>query len=327
MTTLSVVMPMRDVEKYAGTMFSSLELNVRDFDPGEVQVIVVDDASTDRTPEHIAGFAQRVPGVVVIQNESPQGPSETRNQGLAHAEGRYLTYLDGDDWLARGHLAKLVAAIENLKVDFVRVDHVQCRGRNRVLHRAPEFRRNVVLNARDGILPANDVTMVDYPTVWAGIYDRRLLEAGLLGLPDGLHTAEDRVWAWRLHLMAATFAVVPLQGYFYRRDVTNSLTMIGDSRQLHFLDAHEIVLDMVRADPDADRLMPKAIRTYCAMIVHHVRHADRFTPALRQELRRRAAEAMAAMPQDVLERAIPAMGAERAAVLTGLHRPTPKVKR
>jgi glycosyltransferase involved in cell wall biosynthesis len=327
MTTLSVVLAMRDVEKFAGTMFASLELNVRDFDPGEVEVIVIDDASADRTPEFVADFASRVPGVVAIRNDRPAGPSEARNQGLAASSGRYITYLDGDDWLARGHLAKLVAAIQDLGVDFVRVDHVQCRGRNRVLHRAPDFRRNVVLDARDGILPTNEVTMVDYPYSWAGIYDRRLLDAGLLGFPDGLHTAEDRPWIWRLHLKASTFAVVSLQGNFYRRDVTASLTTIGDARQLHFLEAFEIVLDEVRADKDAELLLPKAVRTYCAIIVHQVRLSDRFSPSLRSELRRRSSEAMAAMPPEILEPTIPAMGADRAAVLRGLYRQAPRVKR
>jgi glycosyltransferase involved in cell wall biosynthesis len=328
MTTLSVVVPMRDIEKFAGTMFASLELNARDFEPGELQVVVVDDASTDRTPEFVADFARRLPGVVVaLRNETPEGPSEARNRGLAATTGRYIAYLDGDDWIGRGYLAGLVAAIDDLGVDFVRVDHVQCRGRNRVQHRAPEYRRGVVLDPRDAILPPDDVTMVDYPFVWAGVCDRRLLDAGLLGFPDGLHTAEDRVWTWRLHLKAATFAVAPLEGYFYRRDVSSSLTMIGDARQLHFIDAHEIVLDEVRADPDAERLMPKAVRTYCAMIVHHVRLADRFTPALRQELRRRSSEALAAMPQDVLRATVLGMGADRAAILHGLHRQAPKVKR
>jgi glycosyltransferase involved in cell wall biosynthesis len=327
MTTLSVVLAMRDVEKYAGTMFASLELNMRDFDPGDIEVIVIDDGSGDRTPEFVADFAERVPGVIARRNEKPAGPSESRNQGLDIATGRYITYLDGDDWLARGHLRRLVSAIEELSVDFVRVDHVQCRGRNRVLHRAPEFRRGVVLDARDGILPPDEVTMVDYPYSWAGIYDRRLKDAGLLGFPDGLHTAEDRPWVWRLHLKAQTFAVVPLQGNFYRRDVNTSLTMIGDNRQLHFLDAFEIVLDEVRADRDVDLLLPKAIRTYLAIIVHQVRLSDRFSPSLRGELRRRSAEAMAAMPQDILEHTIPLMGPDRAGVLEGLARQSARVKR
>jgi hypothetical protein len=197
---------------------------------------------------------------------------------------------------------------------------VQCRGRNRVVRRAPEHRRDVVLGARDGILPLDDFSMVDYPYAWAGIYDRRLADDGLLTFPGKLHTAEDRPWIWRLHLHAATFAVVSLHGYFYRRDVGTSLTNVGDARQLQFLDAFELVLDEVRAEHDADLYLPKAIRSYCAIIVHQVRISDRLPQPLRQELRRRAGEALRAMPPELLEPTMRAMGPQREAVLRGLVR-------
>jgi glycosyltransferase involved in cell wall biosynthesis len=325
MTTLSVILPVRDVEAYVGTTLASVELNHA---PG-VEVIVVDDGSADRTPELVADFAERVPGVTVLRNETAAGLGEARNQGLAASSGRYVTYVDGDDWLGRGHLAGLVAAIEELRVDFVRVDQVQAYGRRREVRRAPEHRRGVVLDARDGILPVDDFSMVDYPYAWAGIYDRRLADAGLLTFPGRLHTAEDRPWIWRLHLHAATFAVVSLQGYFYRRDVRTSLTNVADARQFQFLDAFELVLDEVRADRDADRFLPKAIRTYCAIIVHQVRTSDRFSQPLRQELRRRSGEALRAMPPDLLEPTMRSMGPDREAVLRGLARsmPSPRTAR
>jgi glycosyltransferase involved in cell wall biosynthesis len=317
--TLSVVLPVRDVEPYVGTTLASLELNHA---PG-LEVVVVDDGSVDRTPELVADFARRVPGVRVLRNETAVGLGEARNQGLAASSGRYVTYLDGDDWLARGHLAALVGAIEELRVDFVRIDHVQATGRKRVVRRAPEHRRDTVLDARDGILPLGEDSMVDYPFAWAGVYDRRLADAGLLTFPGRLHTAEDRPWIWRLHLHAATFAVVSLHGYFYRRNVRTSLTHVGDARQLQFLDAFDLVLAEVLADRDADRFLPKAVRTYCAIIVHQVRVSDRLSQPLRQELRRRAGEALRGMPPDLLEPTMAAMGRDREAVLRGLARSAP----
>ena len=154
-----------------------------------------------------------------------------------------MTFLDGDDWLAPGYLRQLVNAIDTLACDFVRVDHVQVKGRKRMVHRAPEARRGVVLDPRSGILPVSQSTMVDYPYAWAGIYRRAL--GPRLKFPAGLHTAEDRPWIWRLHREARSYAVVSLAGVFYRRQVANSLTQTGDRRQLHFLDAFALVLDQV----------------------------------------------------------------------------------
>ncbi|MER5324299.1 glycosyltransferase family 2 protein [Streptosporangium roseum] len=289
MIKLSVVVPVRDAELYISDALTSLVRNAhRDF-----EFIVVDDGSTDATGQIIEDFREDLPGLVVLRNERPVGLADARNLGVSLASGRYLTFMDGDDWLAPGYLADLVGAIERLGCDFVRVDHVQVEGRRRVIHRAPLATREVVLKPRDHILPAEVRTMVDYPYAWAGIYRRDL--GDLLTFPGHLHTAEDRPWIWRLHRQASSFGVVSLAGLFYRRMVSGSLTQIGDARQLHFFDA----FDLVFADLE-EEFAPKAARTFCALLAHHLELADRFSPELRTRFERRGAEALRRLPGDLL---------------------------
>jgi glycosyltransferase involved in cell wall biosynthesis len=293
--TLSVVMPVRNVEAFLPDMFAALERNAEP----DFQFIVVDDGSDDGTPDVIAAFAQRLP-LHVVRHETAVGLASARNAGLDVAGGRYVTFLDGDDWISRDYLRRLVEAIDGLGCDMVRDDHVQVRGRARVAHRAPEARRGVVLDPRSGILPAHRRTMVDYPYAWAGIYRRDL--GRLLFFPDGLHTAEDRPWIWRLHREARSYAVVTLAGVFYRRLVASSLTQIGDARQLHFLDAFAMVLDQVAGEPD---LQAKAIRQFLAVLAHQIATGSRFTVAARRRLRGRARRILAALPREALHTALP----------------------
>ena len=75
------------------------------------------------------------------------------------------------------------------------------------------------------------------------------VDAGLLHFTDGLRTAEDRPWIWRLHREAESFAVVGLLGVFYRRGVASSLTQIGDVRQLDFIRAFDQVVEETAQDP------------------------------------------------------------------------------
>ncbi|MEU7455769.1 glycosyltransferase family 2 protein [Streptosporangium roseum] len=289
MIKLSVVVPVRDAELYISDALTSLVRNAhRDF-----EFIVVDDGSTDATGQIIEDFREDLPGLVVLRNERPVGLADARNLGVSLASGRYLTFMDGDDWLAPGYLTDLVGAIERLGCDFVRVDHVQVEGRRRVIHRAPPAPREVVLKPRDHILPAEVRTMVDYPYAWAGIYRRDL--GDLLNFPGHLHTAEDRPWIWRLHRQASSFGVVSLAGLFYRRMVSGSLTRIGDARQLHFFDA----FDLVFADLE-EEFAPKAARTFCALLAHHLELADRFSPELRTRFERRGAEALRRLPGGLL---------------------------
>lgn len=316
MVKLSVIVPFYNVQTYAPDTLRSLQANARE----DFEFVLVDDCSTDGTPEILQRAERELPGAVLLRHERNGGLATARNTGLDAAKGEYLTFLDGDDWLAPGHYERLLAGLEDLGCDFVRTDHVQCTGRARTIHRVPFGRRGEVLRPRDAILPADRSTAVDYPYAWAGMYHRRLLERGLLHFTHGLRTAEDRPWIWRLHREADSFAVSGLLGVFYRRGVPSSLTQIGDIRQLDFIKAFDQVIEETAKDPDSEKLLPKAVRTYCALISHHLGSIERYEPAVARKLRTLSAAALKRMPQDVLKGALDSMDAERASRLRRVRR-------
>ncbi|MDQ0750859.1 glycosyltransferase involved in cell wall biosynthesis [Streptomyces africanus] len=319
MPKLSVIVPFYNVQQFAPDTLRSLRLNAdRDF-----EFILVDDHSKDGTPailERAAEDLSDVAQVRYIRHEENGGLATARNTGLDAAQGEYLTFLDGDDWLAPGYLAELVSALDELGCDFVRTDHVQATARARSVHRVPVGRRWEAFDPREAILPAHRSTSVDYAYAWAGAYHRRLLDRGVLHFTDGLRTAEDRPWIWKLHREAESFAVVSLLGVFYRRGVASSLTQIGDVRQLDFIRAFDQVIEETAADREADRLLPKAVRTYCAIIAHHLSNEDRFEPAVARQLRSMSAAAIKRMPQDALGDALEAMDMDRSSKLRRLRR-------
>ncbi|ADI07783.1 transferase [Streptomyces bingchenggensis BCW-1] len=316
MVKLSVIVPFYNVQTYAPDTLRSLRANARD----DFEFILVDDCATDGTPEILERAERDLPGAVYVRHEQNGGLATARNTGLDASRGEYITFLDGDDWLAPGYYEQLLGAIEELDCDFLRTDHVQVTGRARTIQRVPHGLRNVVMNPRDVILPADRSTSVDYAYAWAGIYHRRLADQGLLHFTHGLRTAEDRPWIWKLHREARSFAVVGLLGVFYRRGVASSLTQIGDVRQLDFIRAFDQVIEETAQDQDADSLLPKAVRTYCAIISHHLGNIERFEPAVAKKLRSMSAAAMKRMPQDVLKEALDSMDYERAARLRRLKR-------
>lgn len=314
MTTLSVIVPAHNVERYVGDLLISLTRNTR----SDFEFVFVNDGSTDRTPEILEAYRDRLPGFTLVQHATAQGLSSARNAGLRVASGRFITYVDGDDWLAPGYLSQLVAAIEGLGSDYVKTDHVQAYGARRVMQRAPQGRRGVVLKPRDSILPIHDSTMVDYPNACTGIYRRTLADDGLLSFDPELLTCEDRPWTWRLVRHAASYAVVSLAGVFYRRDVPGSLTQIGDQRQLHYFDAFDKVLAELDSDPDRDRFIPKAMRTYCDLIVFHQKKQQRLTPELRKAQRQRAQAVLRGFDPEALAVVLPGVTAERSRILNDL---------
>ncbi|MFI8093349.1 glycosyltransferase family 2 protein [Streptomyces sp. NPDC086080] len=315
MPKLSVVVPMHNVEPFAESTLRSLAVNAG---PG-MEFLLVDDCSTDATPWVIDRWAEKLPGARVLRHERNMGIAQARNTGIDAAEGEFLTFLDGDDWYGPGHLAGMVTAMEELGCDFARTDHVQATGTERVIKRPPAAVRGAVMDPRDGIMPADTETMVDYPFVWAGIYRRHLFADGGMRFVTELRTAEDRLWIWRLHLKARTYASLGLHGVFYRRGVATSLTQVKDSRQLDFIPAYDTLLRDVRADPECDRFLLKAVRTYCAMIAFHIGKADEYEPSAAQRLRREAREALHRMPQHALEETLATIDSTRSRLLGRLR--------
>ncbi|GAA5212892.1 glycosyltransferase family 2 protein [Streptomyces thinghirensis] len=315
MPKLSVVVPMHNVEVFAESTLRSLANNA---DP-DFEFLLVDDCSTDSTSWAVDRWAEGRPDARVIRHEKNMGIAQARNTGIDAARGDFVTFLDGDDWYGPGYLTELVSWMEELGCDFARTDHVQATGTERVVRRPPAAVRNTVMDPRDGIAPPHMETMVDYPFVWAGIYRRHLFDDGGMRFATELRTAEDRLWIWRLHLKAESYASVGLHGVFYRRGVATSLTQIKDSRQLDFIPAYDMLLADLLKDPEAERFLPKAVRTYCAMIAFHIGKVNEYEASAAQRLRREARDALHRMPQHVLDETLRTIDSSRSRLLSRLR--------
>lgn len=315
MPRLSVVVPMHNVGAFAESTLRSLANNAGP----DVEFLLVDDCSTDSTSSVIDRWAERRPRARVIRHEKNMGIAQARNSGIDAADGEFITFLDGDDWYGPGHLAELLCAMDELGCDFARTDHVRATGTERVIRRPSAPARNTVMDPREGIAPADMETMVDYPFVWAGIYRRHLFDDGGMRFATELRTAEDRLWIWQLHLKARTYASLGVHGVFYRRGVATSLTQIKDSRQLDFIPSYDTLLRELQKDPEAERFLLKAVRTYCAMIAFHIGKANEYEPSAAQRLRRETRAALHRMPQHALEETLRTIDSTRSRLLSRLR--------
>lgn len=88
-----------------------------------VELIVVDDASTDSTPDILAAYVRRHPGIVrVVRLPENQGPGPARNTGMDMALGRYMAFIDSDDMLAEHFLEQALDIMEREQADIVAFD-------------------------------------------------------------------------------------------------------------------------------------------------------------------------------------------------------------
>ena len=106
-----------------------------------VELVVVDDASTDDTPEVLDRLAAADPRLRVVRPERPLGASDARNAGLDAAEGEVVAFLDDDDeWLPDKLERQLALLRDRPDVGLVGCSWEVIRpgGRRRIVHRMPE---------------------------------------------------------------------------------------------------------------------------------------------------------------------------------------------
>ena len=103
---LTVVIPAYNAQDYIDRAVTS----VRGFD--EVEVLIVDDGSADKTAEISDEWASRDPEHIRVIHQENAGHGGAVNAGIASARGRYLKILDADDWLDRLALKRALERLE-----------------------------------------------------------------------------------------------------------------------------------------------------------------------------------------------------------------------
>ena len=113
---LTVAVPAYNVESYLARGLESY------LDPrfvGKLEVVVVDDGSTDGTRALAEEFAARSHGVIRVISKKNGGHGSAVNAGLAEARGRYFRVVDGDDWVNTDGMAELLERLADLDCDLV----------------------------------------------------------------------------------------------------------------------------------------------------------------------------------------------------------------
>jgi glycosyltransferase involved in cell wall biosynthesis len=127
---LSIVIPVYNVEALLDRcVMSVLSQPERDF-----EIILVDDGSPDNSPAMCDDFARRDRRVKVIHKVNG-GLSSARNAGIAASEGEYLMFLDGDDAVVPGTVAKVYEILQTEAADVHRINYVRCTDADRRVHR------------------------------------------------------------------------------------------------------------------------------------------------------------------------------------------------
>lgn len=227
-----------------------------------LELIVVDDGSTDATGTLLDTFAQSRPWVRVIHQANSGGAGGPRNVGIDLARGTYLFFLDGDDYLGTEALERLVALAERFGSDIVSGRRVGVDGRP-----SPDgitFRRTI--GRADLAVAASSGSVLK-------LFRTSFLRASGIRFTGGVAEGEDADFIFQLYPLARTISILGGYACYYARRRPGSLTMTGDP--LYDLTGVLERIERYRIVPIAGGLPPGARRNDLVRPLL-VRVADRF---------------------------------------------------
>lgn len=208
---ISVVVPIYNVEKYLRLCLDSLLMQTYT----NFEVLMINDGSPDDSANICKEYLAKDRRFQYFEKEN-SGPSDTRNYGIEHSKGEYITFVDSDDWLKETFLADLYEAITRTGADialstYIKYDDLQS------IYNIPiigEYYERIWMSdefIRE--LPKLEMKDNSYSNPWAKLFKRELFRT--IRFPKG-KLIEDTRTNIKLFLESSRLVYINKCLYFYR---------------------------------------------------------------------------------------------------------------
>lgn len=201
---VSIVIPVYNVEPYLAKCLDSVVGQTM----WDIQIICIDDGSTDRSPEILDEYAARDSRITVV-HQSNMGPAATRNAAFPLIQGKFTLFVDSDDYVENRLCEQVVPVAERERADMTFF-----------LHRSTSHQRQWTY--LEDYLERHPFSAIDKRTLLSlvspclKLWRSHFLLDNRITFPDGIRLGEDAVVHWHALLLNPRLAIVPEHLYWYR---------------------------------------------------------------------------------------------------------------
>ena len=206
---VSIVVPIYNAENYLRRCVDSiLNQEYTDF-----ELLLVNDGSTDASGDICEEYGDRDPRVIVIQKENT-GVSDSRNRALDRARGKYLQFLDSDDWITPDATRLFVRAAEEYGCDMVISDFYRVVG-ERLSTKGDIEEEGVLTREEFAAHMMENPADFYYGVLWNKLYRRDIVEEHNLRMDTDINWCEDFMFNLEYIRYAKVFYALHAPIYYY----------------------------------------------------------------------------------------------------------------
>lgn len=219
---VSIIVPAYNVEKYIEKCVTSiLEQTYTN-----IEVIVVDDGSTDKTGEIIDNISQNDSRLQVLHKKNA-GVSAARNSGIEISKGEYLVFVDGDDYISQDYVEYMINLIKSTGSDFCLSKC--CYTKSGEMQTEREY--------IEKLQPGDATALLLSPNVivgcWNKIFKRSLLVENNIWFSTSLFYGEGLTFITTVSQISKSVGVGNRKVYYYRRNNETSATTKFDINKIY----------------------------------------------------------------------------------------------
>lgn len=204
---ISITMSVYNVEEY---LRSSLDCIVNQT-LKNIEIICIDDGSTDGSLAILQEYAQKDTRIKVITKPNNEGLAVARNEALALATGKYVTFVDGDDLFDLSMLEKAYKLAERESADMVFWDYVTFWNENEIKQ------KKQVPSALLTVFKTDKIALLQRPAfTWVKLIKTAVAKKLNITFPRGL-TRQDIPVHWQLITQIPAIALLPERLSYYRQ--------------------------------------------------------------------------------------------------------------
>ena len=225
MLRLSFIVPFYDVEPYIEECIRSLYH--QDIPKSEYEVICVDDCSPDGSRAIVERLQKEYPTLRLLTHTTNKRQGGARNTGLREACGRYIWFVDADDYIKPNCLNALLTQAEKENLDLLKFYYEQVPNRlnNKLVSSSVVTGTELVFEVDTGEAP-----MVKCCVVWNQLIKRKLIETHNIAFAENVQY-EDDDYVYQLYVYANRAMVLSEKCYFLRQTPNSTTRRKNDLRR------------------------------------------------------------------------------------------------